>query len=71
MQLHTHITPEACLAFDAETEGKHEYWGGRIVAMAGETPSHSSIKDNVVAALRARRPDCTARSSGGRVWALG
>ena len=64
-------TPEEYFARDATAEGRCEYWHGQIVAMAGETPRHSAVKDNVVAALREGLPHCTARTSGLRVRAPG
>ena len=71
MQSSALLTPEEYLAFEAEAEVKHEYWHGRIVAMAGETPNHSTVKDNLVDALRNQRPECIARTSGLRVRAPG
>ena len=62
MQSSALLTPEEYLTFEAEAEIKHEYWHGRIVAMAGETPNHSTVKDNLVDALRNQRPDCMART---------
>ena len=71
MQAEALFTPEEYLDFEAEAEVKHEYWYGRIIAMAGETPNHSTVKDNLVNALRHQRPACIARSAGVRVRAPG
>ncbi len=71
MQPEALFTPEEYLAFEVEAEIKHEYWYGRIIAMAGETPNHSTVKDNLVNALRHHRPACIARSAGVRVRAPG
>ena len=65
------ISPEEYFALDEASEERLEYWHGAVVAMAGETPHHSTIKDNVVAALREQRSDCYVRSSGPRVRAPG
>ena len=56
---------------DAQSDERIEYWHGQPVAMAGAQPDHSTIKDNVVFALRSQRPDCIARTSGVRVHAPG
>ena len=71
MQSSALLTPEEYLAFEAKAEVKHEYWHGRIVARVGETPNHSTVKDNLVDALRNQRPDCIARTAGVRVRAPG
>ena len=71
MQPDALFTPEEYLAFEAGAEVKHEYWHGRVIAMASETPNHSTVKDNLVGALRHQRPACIARSSGVRVRAPG
>ncbi len=39
------------LAFEAESEFKHEYHDGEIVAMTGGTDSHSRIKVNAIGTL--------------------
>ena len=66
MQPDALFTPEEYLAFEAGAEVKHEYWYGQVIAMAGETPNHSTVKDNLVGALRHQRPSCIARSAGVR-----
>ncbi len=70
MQTDALVTPEEYLAFEAEAEIKHEYWRGRIIAMAGETYNHNAVKDDLVAALR-RHSTCDVLSSGLRVRAPG
>jgi Uma2 family endonuclease len=52
MQPVRHMTEEEYLAFDDATEGKHWYANGQIYAMAGGTPRHSAICNNVGAALK-------------------
>jgi len=45
------MTEEEYLAFDDATEGKHWFANGQIYAMAGGTPRHSLICNNVGRAL--------------------
>jgi len=47
-----YYTKEEYLAFEEASEGKHEYYAGRIVAMAGGTLDHSTISTNVTSALQ-------------------
>ena len=70
MQTEALVTLAEYLAFEAEAEVKHEYWHGRIVAMAGETYNHNAVKDDLVAALR-QHATCDVLSSGLRVRAPG
>ena len=70
MQPDHSVTPEEYLALEAEAEVRHEYWYGRVVAMAGETYNHNAVKDDLVNALR-RLSDCDVLSSGLRVRAPG
>lgn len=63
---------EAYLAFEAESDVKHEYFGpGAVVAMAGASPAHSLIAANTLAELRQRlRPrGCQTHGSDLRVRA--
>jgi Uma2 family endonuclease len=41
------LTPEEYLAFERESESRHEYADGLIYAMAGESPNHSRICVNL------------------------
>jgi Uma2 family endonuclease len=45
------MAPEDYLAFEREAEGKHEFWDGEIVAMAGGSPEHNAICFNLAASL--------------------
>lgn len=63
---------EAYLAFEAESDVKHEYFGpGVVVAMAGASPAHSLIAANTLAELRQQlRPrGCQTHGSDLRVRA--
>ena len=71
MQADVLFTPEEYLAFEAVAAVRHEYWHDRVIAMADETPNHSTVKDSLVDALRRQRPACIARSAGVRVRAPG
>lgn len=42
------------LAFEEKSEVRHEYIGGEIHAMAGETEAHNTIAGNIFAALRGK-----------------
>ncbi len=37
------FTLEEYLAFEEQSEDKHEYWNGQIFAMAGASPAHNQI----------------------------
>ncbi len=39
----TRYTLEEYLAFEEQSEAKHEFWNGQIFAMAGASPSHNQI----------------------------
>ncbi len=41
------LTPEEYLAFERESEIRHEYADGQVYAMAGESPNHSRICVNL------------------------
>lgn len=59
MQPIQRMTEEAYLAYDDAHEGKHWFVNGQIYAMAGGTPRHSAICNNVGRALGnlvAKRP---------------
>ena len=68
MQTDALVTLEEYLTFEAQAEVKHEYWRGRIIAMAGETYNHNAVKDDLVASLR-EHAMCDVLSSGLRVRA--
>jgi Uma2 family endonuclease len=48
------LTPEEYLAFERESEIRHEYLDGKVFAMAGESLSHSRICVNLAGELRAK-----------------
>lgn len=62
---------EAYLALEAESDVKHEYHDGMIVAMAGGSPKHGQIGINVGGAigfaLRQGEKDCSVYSSDVRI----
>lgn len=45
------ITPEEYLAFERQSDDRHEWLDGVIRAMAGESPEHSLICSNVIITL--------------------
>ncbi len=47
MSVQTLASPTEYLAYDVAHEGKHEYWDGEIVAMAGAMDSHNSVVMNL------------------------
>jgi Uma2 family endonuclease len=47
-----YITVEEYLAAEETSDVRHEYLGGLVYAMAGETRSHNQISQNVAFALR-------------------
>ncbi|HEY0158518.1 MAG TPA: Uma2 family endonuclease [Thermoanaerobaculia bacterium] len=56
------------LAVERESEIKHEFDGGEILAMAGGTARHSALAARIVTALETtRRPGCTVFQSDMRV----
>ena len=48
------LTPEEYLAFEMESQHRHEFVGGRIYAMAGTTVIHGEICGNIYAALHSQ-----------------
>jgi Uma2 family endonuclease len=60
---------EEYLAAEAESEVRHEYLGGLVYAMAGETRDHNTILLNLAAMLREklRGGPCNVYASGIRV----
>lgn len=69
MQPAQEVTPEIYLKLDAVSEARHEYWDGRVVAMAGAEPEHNKITANLTFELMARLRDrgCSVVSSDQRV----
>jgi Uma2 family endonuclease len=57
------------LRLDEESEGRHEYLNGVVVAMAGASPRHNVIVTNVAALLRdrLRETPCVVLGSDQRV----
>ena len=43
-----HMSEEEYLAFEHESETKHEYIGGEVYAMVGASPNHSRINAIIV-----------------------
>ena len=65
------FTYEEYLAYERDSELKHEYIGGEIVAMAGGSHRHSALALNVATALRmSRPPGCTLFQSDMRLRVL-
>ena len=58
----SYVTLEAYLAIDAEADIKHEYWDGRVIAMASAEPEHNQLTGNLATEFNVR-----LRSRGCRV----
>ncbi len=66
-----HYTYEEYLAYELDSELKHEFEAGEIVAMAGGSPRHSALASRISAALENTRPSgCTAFQSDMRIRVL-
>lgn len=66
-----HYSYEEYLAYERDSEMKHEYEAGRILAMAGGSLRHNALASRVSAALEnARKPGCVAFQSDQRVRIL-
>jgi Uma2 family endonuclease len=66
-----HYTYEEYLAYERDSDLKHEFEAGEIFAMAGGSPRHSALASRVSAALENPRPSgCTAFQSDMRVRVL-
>ena len=63
------ITDEEYLKFEREAKDKHEFIGGRIVAMAGATDRHNVIASNVFGELwtQLKKTSCRPFASDMRV----
>src|SRR5258708_31938319 len=66
-----HYTYDEYLAYERDSELKHEFEAGEIFAMAGGSPRHSALASRISAALEnTRPPGCTAFQSDMRVRVL-
>lgn len=66
-----HYTYDEYLAYERDSELKHEFEAGEIFAMAGGSPRHSALASRISAALENTRPSgCTAFQSDMRVRVL-
>ena len=66
-----HHTYAEYLAYERDSELKHEYDDGEIVAMAGGSRRHNALASRISAALEAaREPGCVAFQSDQRVRVL-
>jgi Uma2 family endonuclease len=66
-----HYTYEEYLAYERDSERKHEFESGEIFAMAGGSPRHSALASRISAALEnTRPPGCTAFQSDMRIRVL-
>src|SRR5947208_11595009 len=66
-----HYTYEEYLAYERNSELKHEFEEGEIFAMAGGSPRHSALASRISAALENTRPSgCTAFQSDMRIRVL-
>ena len=57
MQATPHVSLDAYLTLDAESDGRYEYWDGRVVAMAGAEPEHNQLAVNLATELNLRLRD--------------
>lgn len=55
------FTAEEYLALERVSEMRHEYLGGCVYAMAGESPEHSTIRFNLAGILHAQLRDSPCR----------
>ena len=71
-QPQSHVTPEAYLAFERDSDTRHEYYAGIIVAMAGGTARHNRIAGSAYVSLynQLRGRDCNVYPSDMRVKAM-
>jgi Uma2 family endonuclease len=66
-----HYSYEEYLAYERDSELKHEFDEGEIIAMAGGSPRHSALASRISAALEnTRPPGCTAFQSDMRIRVL-
>ena len=50
----SYVTLEAYLVLDADADVKHEYWDGRVIAMAGAEPEHNQLTANLATEFNVR-----------------
>lgn len=64
-----HMTEGEYLAYDLANDGKHEFYNGDVVAMAGATEAHALVTANLMATLHAKLEGgpCRVYSSDFRV----
>jgi Uma2 family endonuclease len=66
-----HYTYEEYVAYERDSERKHEFESGEIFATAGGSPRHSALASRISAALEnTRPPGCTAFQSDMRIRVL-
>lgn len=55
------LTPNEYLELESQSQAKHEYINGRVLAMAGTTDIHNTIALNLATTIRThlRGPDCS------------
>ena len=54
MQPDSYVTLKAYLALEADADVKHEYWDGRVIAMAGAEPEHNQLTANLATEFNVR-----------------
>jgi Uma2 family endonuclease len=66
----THLTPAEYLAFERQSEERHEYHGGELRLMAGASRKHNIISLNIASLLREklRGKPCRPFMSDMRIW---
>ena len=70
-QARHHYTYEEYLVLERDSETKHEFLAGEILAMAGGSRRHNALAARITAAVElARRPGCTAFTSDQRIRIL-
>lgn len=57
-------TEEEYLAFEEASDIKHEFWLGRITAMAGAKDNHNSLTAQAVTAINRRLDDSLCQATG-------
>ena len=68
---HPRYSYDEYLAYERDSELKHEYDDGEIIAMAGGSRRHNALASRISAALESsRKPGCTAFQSDQRIRVL-